>query len=108
MSLSKLTSKLKHAPNTNSLVLANKGPQPRQFATMKCSSRVEPELKAAGSLSNSLNCPAITYISIMTVFTSLVIMNTGLPAPILDLSDNNESGTEAVKISEKIFGVGSH
>ena len=73
--LSKLTSKLKHAPNTNSLVLANKGPQPRQFATMKGSSRVEPELKAAGSLSNSLNCPAITYISIMTVFTSLVIMN---------------------------------
>ena len=41
-------------------------------------------------------------------FSSLVIMNTGLPAPILDLSDNNESGTETVKISEKIFGVGSH
>ena len=40
-------------------------------------------------------------------FSSLVIMNTGLPAPILDLSDNNESGTETVKISEKIFGVGS-
>ena len=38
------------------------------------------------------------------VFSNLVVMNTGLPAPVLDLSDNNE-GDQGMMLGAKIQGV---
>ena len=38
------------------------------------------------------------------LFSSLVIMNTGLPAPVLDLADNNH-GKERISLANKVQGV---
>ena len=40
-------------------------------------------------------------------FSNLVIMNTGLPAPILDLSDD-QGGEKQISVSKKIQGVCRH
>eukprot|EP00088_Acartia_fossae_P044077 TRINITY_DN4671_c0_g1_i1.p2 TRINITY_DN4671_c0_g1~~TRINITY_DN4671_c0_g1_i1.p2 ORF type:complete len:101 (-),score=10.17 TRINITY_DN4671_c0_g1_i1:126-428(-) len=45
----------------------------RQFSTMKCGPKTE--MRSSSNTMSSLSCPAITYISILSLFTYMVIMN---------------------------------
>ena len=65
--LSKLT-KFKQSP-----MKLNKNPI-RDFSAMKCGPRGQ-EVKSSNSNNSLMTCPVLTYFSIISVFTSMVVMN---------------------------------
>ena len=51
----------------------NQNPK-RDFSAMKCGPRGQ-EVKSSNSNNSLMTCPVLTYFSIISVFTSMVVMN---------------------------------